>query len=64
MCVLVVVVQEIQVLQSRFDKVDEVATELKLQVVELQLEKADCEQHLEGEITQLKVLCVPLPLIT
>lgn len=45
---------ELQVLQSRFDKVDGEATELKLQVVELQLEKADCEQRLEGETSRLQ----------
>ena len=47
--------QELQVLQNRFDKVDGEATELKLQVVELQLEKADCEQRLEGETSRLQV---------
>ena len=47
--------QELQVLQNRFDKVDEEATELKLQVVELQLEKADSEQRLEGKVAGLQV---------
>lgn len=47
--------QELQILQSRFDKVDGEATELKLQVVELQLEKADCEQCLERETSRLQV---------
>ena len=47
--------QELQALQNRFDKVDGEATELKLQVVELQLEKADCEQRLEREAAHLQV---------
>ncbi|CAI8007036.1 hypothetical protein GBAR_LOCUS5019, partial [Geodia barretti] len=46
--------REIQVLRSRFDKADEAATELKLQVVELQLEKVTCEQNLQDEVSNLQ----------
>ena len=48
--------QEIQVIQSRFDRSDEQATELKLQVVELQLEKVTCEQNLQESVTTLQVM--------
>ena len=51
--------QEIQVLQGRFDRADEQATELKLQVVELQLETVTSEQSLQQELSHLQVLhCV------
>ena len=44
-----------QVLQSRFDKADEQVSELKLQVVEIQLEKVTCEQNLQEDLSHLQV---------
>jgi len=48
------VLQQLQEERKRADKYDEEATELKLQVVELQLERAEVQQELEGEVKSLQ----------